>query len=76
MYEINDYNSTIYYCDDCRKACFQSELKNFATAEFRIRKCTFCNKVKLVNVYNSKSRIILLDESGRAKETYVEREGV
>ena len=76
MHEITEENSMVYYCKGCRKTVQPLELRAQVTAMCMVKACTFCGEVKIVNVYSFSAVFIPLDESGAAKVTYVEREGV
>lgn len=76
MYEITEYNSVIYYCEDCRQEAIFSGLGKHATALCMVRECTFCGEKKLVNVYKDKAVFIPLSDNGVPSYVYVEREGV
>lgn len=78
VYEITEDNATIFYCGKCREEVFKDTARLQASALCLYRQCTFCEKVRLVNVLTHQTPFVpvYLNEDGTPKATYQEREGV
>lgn len=78
MYEITEDNATIFYCGACREEVLLGDARLIASALCFYRECTYCEKVKVVNVLTHQVPFlpVYLNEDGTPKDLHVEREGV